>query len=131
MMLTSLPFSRLIDAPASRVWQLITDTHRWPDWGPSVKAVECSQRFITAGVVGRIQTAVGIWLPFAIAAYEPKSYWDWRVGGLLATGHRVESMGSKRCKLTFTVPVWAFAYGLVCQLALMRIDQLLMNEEIQ
>lgn len=126
---TSLPFCRQLDAPASRVWRLITDTRRWPEWGPSVKAVDCDQRFITAGSTGRIQTAVGIWLPFTIVAFEPESYWDWRVGGLSATGHRVEPMGPGQCELAFTVPVWAFGYGLVCHLALLRIDRLLMDDE--
>jgi hypothetical protein len=95
-------------------------------WGPSVRAVDCKDRYIRAGSSGRIRTPLGIWVPFVVGTVEPGSYWDWRVAGVPATGHRVESAGPDRCRLTFTVPVWAIGYGLVCRLALMRIDRWLM-----
>ena len=121
----SAAFSRQLDAPAARVWRLITDTHTWPAWGPSVRAVDCRQRFIDAGCRGRIQTPLGVWLPFCVTTFESERFWDWRVAGLAATGHRVEALGAHRCRLSFTVPVWAWGYGLVCRRALFRIDQLL------
>ncbi len=40
-----------INAAADEVWDLITDTRRWPQWGPSVQAVRCSERYIHEGVV--------------------------------------------------------------------------------
>jgi hypothetical protein len=119
-----LHISRQLPAPADCVWQLITDTHRWPDWGPSIRRVHCKQRFIRAGSRGRIQTALGLWLPFAVDRFDPGRYWDWRVCGVAATGHRLDSAGPGRCTLSFTVPFWAFGYGLVCRLALMRIHRL-------
>ena len=128
MMRTSLSFSRQLDAPAGQVWHMITDTRRWPEWGPSIRAVDCSQRFITKGSAGRIQTAAGIWLPFAVEAFKPQFYWDWRVGGISATGHRVDSMGPLVCNLAFTAPIWALPYGLVCHLALLRIKRLLLKD---
>ena len=92
-----------------------------------MRAVDCTERFIRSGSSGRIRTPVGVWVPFVVESFEPESYWDWRVAGVPATGHRVESVMPNRCRLTFTVPVWAFGYGLVCRLALMRIDRLLMQ----
>jgi hypothetical protein len=68
---------------------------------------------------------MGWWVPFTIRRFEPESYWDWRVGGVAATGHRVEALGPDRCRLYFTVPFWAAAYGLVCRVALARIKQLI------
>ena len=122
-----LTFSKHFDVPSARLWRLITDTRTWPVWGPSIRGVDCKDRFICAGSSGRIHTSVGIWVPFIVGSFEPESYWDWRVAGVPATGHRVESVGSNRCRLTFTVPAWAFAYGLVCRLALLRIDRWLMR----
>ena len=127
IMVPTLAFSKRLDVPANRVWRLITDTRTWPVWGPSVRRVDCKDRYVHAGSSGRILTAVGIWVPFVVGAFEPESYWDWRVAGVAATGHRVESIGQNRCRLSFTVPAWAFGYGLVCRLALMRIDRLLMQ----
>lgn len=123
----SRAFSKQLDAPGDRVWRLITDTRTWQRWGPSVRAVDCDDRFIHAGSSGRILTPIGIWVPFTVETFDPWRYWDWRVGGLAATGHRVKPLGPNRCRLTFTVPAWAFGYGLVCRLALLRIDRWLMQ----
>jgi hypothetical protein len=123
-----IDFIRTIDAPASAVWQVIVDTHTWPRWGPSVRAVDFPARILSAGAKGRIQTPLGFWLPFAIHTFEPPSYWDWRVGGLMATGHGVQALGPDRCRLTFSVPMWALGYGVICRTALLRIDRLLQTD---
>jgi hypothetical protein len=123
---TMLPklFSQTLDAPASEIWRLITDTLAWPRWGPTVRAVECSERYIRAGSTGRLLTPIGLWLPFAVERFEPERFWDWRVGGVVATGHRVEPRGPRRCELTFSVPRWASPYGIICRAALKRIERL-------
>jgi len=124
-MLPTPAFSKQLDAPAEIVWERIIDTWTWSVWGPSVRAVDCRQRFISAGCKGRIQTSFGIWLPFCVTTFEPEHFWDWQVAGLTATGHRVEALGSHRSRLSFTVPFWAWGYGLFCRQALIRIDRLL------
>ena len=124
----TLKFRQILDAPAAAVWHLITDTQAWPRWGPTVRAVDCPERFIQADLKGRIETPAGIWLPFAIERFEPPQYWDWRVGGISATGHRVKPVDPQRCELAFSVPVWAVGYGMVCRAALKRIERLLASE---
>ena len=118
-------FSQTFDAAAPEVWRLITDTCAWPRWGPTVRAVDCDERFICEGSTGRVLTPVGLWLSFAVERFDPGRFWDWRVGGVAATGHWVEPLGPRRCKLTFSVPWWAGPYGIVCRAALVRIDRLL------
>ena len=73
----TLDVGTLIDAPVSRVWRLMTDTQTWTRWGPSLKEVDSPERFIRAGLTGRIRTPFGIWAPFTIEAFEPEQYWDW------------------------------------------------------
>jgi len=123
-MRSMIKFETLLDAPASGIWQLITDTETWPCWGPSVRKVDSPKRFIRSGLKGRIMTPFGNWVPFRIEQCQPNRYWDWRVYGIPATGHLVEPMDSHTCRLTFTVPAWAPFYGLVCRMALNRIKQL-------
>ncbi|MDJ0723290.1 MAG: SRPBCC family protein [Desulfobacterales bacterium] len=118
-------FSRILDAPTADVWRLITDTHAWPQWGPTVRAVDCAERYIRAGSTGRVLTPIGLWLPFAVERFEPERFWDWRVGGVAATGHWLKSLGRRQCELAFSVPFWAVGYGVVCRAALARIDRLL------
>ena len=116
-----LSTSARIPAPAAVAWALLTDTHAWPQWGPSVRAVDTPTRFITAGLRGRVQTTLGPWLPFEITDWEEGSHWSWTVAGIPATGHLVEATGPDRCSVTFTIPAWAPFYVLVCRIALRRL----------
>ncbi len=106
---------------------MITDTAKWPQWGPTVKKVEFPERFIYKGASGRVLTAFYAWLPFEIVEFEPVRFWNWKVAGINATGHRILAIDEGACELWFEVPVIAAPYGLVCQLALTRIEKLLLR----
>ncbi|MDT8419526.1 MAG: SRPBCC family protein [Desulfuromonadales bacterium] len=119
-----MQISQPIEAPIEKVWDILTDTRQWPLWGPSISAVACSQRHITAGATGRVKTVIGIWVPFRILRFDPPSYWSWLVAGVPATGHRLQPLGPGRCALTFEVPAPVFPYALVCRRALNNISRL-------
>jgi hypothetical protein len=86
-----------------------------------VRAVDAPQRFIEAGMRGRVQTTPGLWLPFAITGWDEGRAWAWRVGGVPATGHSVTSTGPDTCRITFTIPAWAPFYVPVCRIALTKL----------
>lgn len=113
-----------LDVPAAVAWRLLTDTHAWPQWGPSVRAVDSPQRFISAGTRGRVQTTLGLWLTFEITDWEEGRAWAWRVAGIPATGHRVTTVTESSCRVAFTIPHWAPFYVPVCRIALRRIAPL-------
>lgn len=115
---------RQIQAPAALVWRVLTDVTLWPQWGPSVSAVESADRHIISGSIGRIRTSLGIWLPFEVTHMVPGHSWRWRVGGVPATGHRVDAVDEARCQLVFEIPVWAAPYTLVCGIAASRIARI-------
>ncbi len=123
--------TRAIDAPAGEAWRLLTDVARWPAWGPSVRGVDLdgSGSAIGRGSTGRVRPVVGPGLPFVVDAFDDADpamrSWSWRVAGVPATGHRVEDLGDGRCRVGFRVPTLVAPYGLVCWLALDRIDHLL------
>jgi hypothetical protein len=117
--------TRSFKRPCSQIWELLTDTTTWPQWGPSVKEIECGSRFIRQGTEGRVKTAVGIWLPFIITGYEEGRFWSWKVAGIPATGHRVEPKKEGLCQLTFEVPLLAAPYAYICKIALDRIAGIL------
>lgn len=114
---------RVVAAPPEVVWSLIAGTRHWPAWGPSVRAVEPADAPVTPGAVGRVRTAAGPWLGYRITTVEPGRSWSWTVGGVVATGHRVEPHPAG-CRVTFSVPWWATPYLAVCAVALRRIERL-------
>lgn len=138
--------SRRVAASVEVVWALLTDTRKWPAWGPSITGVEPAAAGIPAGPGpgpglesgpaagagpgplefgsrGRVRTVLGAALPYTVTAFEPGHYWAWSVAGIPATGHRVVPQPGG-CLVTFTVPWWAPAYLPVCALALRRIERL-------
>jgi len=107
------------------VWDLITDTNQWPQWGPTVKSVQLPERFICQSSNGRVLTTFGIWLPFVVYEYEHARSWRWKVANIKATGHRIQADKTGGCYLWFDMPILAAPYILVCQMALVRIEKLL------
>jgi hypothetical protein len=127
MNLPNTEISRRVNASPRAVWDLLTDTSRWVEWGPSVHTVECSERYIQLGSKGRVRTAVGLWAPFIVTEMEDGRYWSWKVFGVPATGHRVDRLGKDACRLVFEVPIFAAPYIIVCGIALRRIARILKN----
>ena len=117
-------------APASAAWELLTDTARWPEWGPSVSRVDSAEQFIGPGSSGRVQTIIGVWLPFRVTEFVAGQRWDWEVAGIPATGHRVESLGPDLCRVVFEVPLLTAPYLAVCRLAAQRIRSILEQEQL-
>jgi hypothetical protein len=115
--------SRTMRVPPGVAWQLLTDTRRWPDWGPTVAEVVASDPVLTATTTGQVRPLVGPWLPFRVTAFDPGHRWAWRVAGVPATGHRVEPTATG-CRVVFEVPTPVAAYAAVCRLALGRIERL-------
>jgi hypothetical protein len=123
-----LEVSRIIHAPLEEVWELLVNTSRWHEWGPSVRSVDCLEEYIKKGIKGRVQTVVGIWIPFEITKFTDNYYWAWSVSGVHATGHRVELINEKQCRLIFEVPLLAAPYVTVCKIAAKRIEKLLQRQ---
>lgn len=125
--------SRSIDAPADIAWSILTDTERWPEWGPSIAAVDCPDRFIQDGSRGHVETVCpgalfsglsnsGLRVPFRVTSCADHR-WAWHVAGVPATGHRVESQG-ENCRAAFEIPLPAAAYSPVCRRALVSVARL-------
>jgi hypothetical protein len=114
----------IIRAPSHEVWNLLVDTSRWAEWGPSIRAVECFDRLLTPLSAGRIKTVLGFSVPFAVSHFKPGKAWSWRVLGIPATTHSVESLGKNLCRLFFGVPIVAFPYLPICLMAIRRIAEL-------
>ncbi|MEM9174612.1 MAG: SRPBCC family protein [Myxococcota bacterium] len=113
-----------IAASVSEVWPFLAEFRHWPEWGPSVRAVEAGRKAVAPGLRGRVQTSIGLWLPFEIGRCEPERFWDWKVAGVRATGHRLVAIDSARTRVDFTVPRAFFPYIWVLDRGLRRLASL-------
>lgn len=116
--------TRVIDAPADELWELLVDLDRWPEWGPSVRHAALHGDRFEVGATGGVTTPFGASVPFEITAFEPGRRWAWKVLGLPATDHTVTPIDPHRCEVGFGVPLLARPYLLVCDRALERLDHI-------
>lgn len=119
----SISVSRVVPADPAAVWDLLVDTTRWVEWGPSVTGVDVPGGRIRARSTGRVRSPIGVWVPFRVTDFEEGRTWSWTVGGVRATTHSVEPV-SDGCRVSFGVPALVAPYALVCREALRRIDRL-------
>lgn len=149
--------SRYIDAPRDVLWDLLTDTTRWSEWGPTVESVDYRSRYIERDTRGRVRVSGGIggvWLPFEITSCSDYR-WTWAVGPpslgvfdlarIPATGHRVERTPgyavrececetqspdpvSDSCRVVLELPLLATGYAVVCERALIKLDRIAARE---
>lgn len=109
------------------MWELLVTPDRWPEWGPSVRAVDCADEQIQAGTTGKVRAPGGLWIPFEIThcrapTDKQAGRWTWRVAKIPATGHRIEPE-HEGCRVVFEIPPVAAAYALVCSRALTQIEK--------
>jgi len=110
---------RDVTAPVDAVWQVLTDTDCWSNWGPSITAVETDSRHIQRGSTGRVRVAGAVWLPFDVTACAPHR-WTWDVARVPATGHFAEKR-TDGSVVGFEIPPLATGYVPVCARACQRI----------
>jgi uncharacterized protein YndB with AHSA1/START domain len=82
-----------IDAEPERVWAVMTNVERWPEWTPTVKEVELLQPGpLAVGSEARIaQPRVGTW-KWRVTALDPGSSFAWeasRPGTQMVATHTV------------------------------------------
>lgn len=112
-----------IDAPASRVWSVLSDADRWPEWTPTVtKVARLGGDDLALGSKVRIEQPKLPAAVYTITALEPGKSFTWTTGSWFARGvahHVIEPQGTGS-RVTLSV---AFA-GLIGGLAARMYAQL-------
>ena len=104
-----MDIERVIDiaAPQERVWAIMADVERWPEWTRSVKSVERLDRG-PFGVGSRARVRQPRFPPaiWTVTALEPGRSFEWRspAPGLLSVGgHRVAAVGEHASRVTLSL----------------------------
>jgi uncharacterized membrane protein len=114
-----------IAAPAEKVWAVMTDVERWPEWTPSVTDVER----LDAGPFGigsrarirqpRLPAAV-----WTVTDAEMGRHFEWRnatPGLKTVASHRIEPQAANDCRVTLTLG-WMGLLAPLVRLALGRLS---------
>ena len=106
-----------IDAPQQRVWDVLSDLEAWPQRIETVDTVE----LLTPAPIGpgsRVQLKQpklpeGVW---EITTWDAPAYFEWTqkmTGTTTVAGHRVESLGDGRSRLTLTLDMRGLLFAIV------------------
>jgi len=104
MILAELFTMTEIDAPAERVWQVLTDFGRYPEWNPFIRRVDgAPARSAQLAVLVQPEGSRALhYRPRVVTVRPPRELrWRIRVPGLINGEHRfvVEPLGDRRSRL--------------------------------
>lgn len=101
-----------IDAPRQRVWEVLTDIDAWPRHIETVDGVELlTPAPMAKGSRVRLKQpklGEGTW---EVTVWDAPSFFEWtqkQTGATSVAGHRVESVGEGRSRLTLTLELRGF-----------------------
>lgn len=125
-----------IDAAAPKVWSVLADVQRWPEWTPTMNQVRLREtdRF-GVGATADIRQPKLPPAAWKVTAFEDGHRFAWAAGGpgVLTVGdHVVEPLGADRCRVTLGIettgalsrPFWLLAGGLTRRYVTMEADSL-------
>ena len=109
-----------IDAPQQRVWDVLSDLEAWPQRIETVDTVE----LLTPAPIGtgsrvrlkQPKLPEGVW---EITTWDAPAYFEWTqkmTGTTTVAGHRVESLGDGRSRLTLTLDMRGLLFAIVGRL---------------
>lgn len=125
-----------IDAAASKVWSVLADVVRWPDWTPTMNEVRLRDRdhlgAASSAEIRQPKLPKAVW---TVTEFEDGHRFAWAAGGpgVHTIGdHVVEPLGTDRCRVTLGIETtgalsgafWLLAGGLTRRYASLEADSL-------
>jgi carbon monoxide dehydrogenase subunit G len=95
-----------VAAPASRVWEILSDPERWPEWTSSVRSVRLDGGALKIGAKATIDQPRIPTVPWTVTSLSPGRSFTWESGGRAAhtvAHHVVEPLGADGCRVTLSV----------------------------
>lgn len=95
-----------IDAPASRVWAILSDAERWPEWTETVRSVTLHDGALRVGATATIDQPRIPTERWTVTRLTEGHEFTWESGGRGArtvAHHQVESTGADRCRVRLSV----------------------------
>ena len=123
-----------IAAPPDRVWAVMSDVERWPEWTASVRRVErLDQGPFAVGSRARVRQPRLPAATWTVTALEPGRSFEWQspAPGLLSVGgHRVEPAENQTSRVTLSL-TWSGLLTPVMRLLFGKLSQRYVTMEAQ
>lgn len=101
-----------IDAPPARVWAVMADVARWPEWTPSIESVEEASPDFGLGGTAMVKAKVAPLSKYTVTRWEPGRGFDWETkvrGATSVGGHWIEPNGEGKSRVTLSLEVRGIA----------------------
>jgi uncharacterized membrane protein len=95
-----------IEAPAARVWAILSDAEHWPEWTASVRSVTLHDPELRVGTTATIDQPRLPTVSWTVTRLTVGREFTWETGGPGArtvAHHSVESTGPDRCRVRLSV----------------------------
>lgn len=106
-MRTSFSTTIEIDAPAERVWAIMSDVERWHEWTPTVTSIKrLDDGPLAMGARARIRQPKLLPAWWKVMAFDPGSRFVWTTkapGVLVTADHRVDAIAAGRSRATLSI----------------------------
>lgn len=96
-----------IEAPAERIWDVMADVAKWPEWTPSVLAVEDVTPGLGLGGSALVDARATPKTRWTVTRWEPGHGFDWQTrfrGTTTTGGHWIEPHAGKN-RVTLSIDV--------------------------
>ena len=97
-----------IEATPGRVWLVMADVGRWPEWTASIVSVEPPAGGMALGAVANVHALGTPKSAFTVTGWRPGAgfTWETKVRGMRSVaGHEIKELGDGRCRARLTIEV--------------------------
>lgn len=97
-----------VEATPARVWNVMADVARWPEWTESILSVEEVSPDFGKGGTALVHAKGQSRSKFTVTTWEPGRGFDWETksrGATAVGGHWIEPAGEGRSRVTLSVEV--------------------------
>ena len=101
-----------IEASPARVWAVMADVARWPEWTPSILSVEEVSPDFGLGGTAMVHARVAPRSKYTVTRWEPGLGFDWETkvrGAKSVGGHWIEPRGEGKSRVMLSLEVKGIA----------------------
>jgi ribosome-associated toxin RatA of RatAB toxin-antitoxin module len=101
-----------IAAPPARIWAVMSDVARWPEWTPSMESVAEVSSPLSLGGTAKVKAKGVTETRWTVTEWIPDQGFVWETkvrGARTVGGHTIAPLADGRCRVTLSIEVLGMA----------------------